>query len=205
MKIHLILLSLLCLVLSGVAQDEGFARYQIIIDKHPFGEEPPEAATTQVSINESFARDLRLSMIYEGAQGDLRVGIVNNSTGKNYLLRVGETEDNIELVEANILASEALLRKGNEVALFPPEKGAPEMVSNKKPPSKRSSYTERRRAIIRKTKNKPEQPQLTGAALREHLENVQMNIIRNGQPPLPMPLTPEMDAQLVSEGVLDPQ
>jgi len=31
-----------------------------------------------------------------------------------------------------------------------------------------------------------------------------MEVIRQGLPPLPIPLTPEMDAQLVSEGVLPP-
>jgi len=41
--------------------------------------------------------------------------------------------------------------------------------------------------------------------LRAHLERVQMDAIRNGLPPLPLPLTPEMDAQLVKEGVLPPQ
>ena len=29
-----------------------------------------------------------------------------------------------------------------------------------------------------------------------------MEVLRKGMPPLPVPLTPEMDAQLVSEGVL---
>lgn len=190
--------------------DEGFERYQVIINKRPFGEEPPEAATVQVSINESFAKNLRLTMIYEGASGDLRVGIIDNATNKSYLLEVGESEDNIELVEADIKASEALLRKGNEVALFKLESGTPQMVqSQPKKPSRRNSYTERRRAIIRRTNEKksqePKKPQLTGAALRAHLENVQMDAIRNGLPPLPMPLTPEMDQQLVLEGVLDPQ
>ena len=51
----------------------------------------------------------------------------------------------------------------------------------------------------------PPQPTLTGDALQKHLENVQMDAIRNGLPPLPMPLTPAMDAQLVKEGVLPPQ
>ena len=32
-----------------------------------------------------------------------------------------------------------------------------------------------------------------------------MELIRNGMPPLPVPLTTEMDDQLVSEGILPPQ
>ena len=32
-----------------------------------------------------------------------------------------------------------------------------------------------------------------------------MEVIRQGLPPLPIPLTPEQDSQLVKEGVLPPQ
>ena len=49
---------------------------------------------------------------------------------------------------------------------------------------------------------------LKGEELTKHLEKYQMDLIRAGGekgPPLPMELTPEMDAQLVSEGVLPPQ
>ena len=46
---------------------------------------------------------------------------------------------------------------------------------------------------------------LTGEALQKHLQDYQMELIRTGQPPLPIPLTPEMDAQLVREGVLPEQ
>jgi hypothetical protein len=51
-------------------------------------------------------------------------------------------------------------------------------------------------------------PTLTGEALQNHLEQYQMDLIRAGGekgPPLPMELTPEMDDQLVKEGVLPPQ
>jgi hypothetical protein len=37
------------------------------------------------------------------------------------------------------------------------------------------------------------------------LQEYQMEVIRKGLPPLPIPLTPEMDQQLVTEGVLPPQ
>jgi len=41
--------------------------------------------------------------------------------------------------------------------------------------------------------------------LQEHLKEVQMDALRSGKPPLPIPLTQEMDDQLVREGVLPPQ
>ena len=40
--------------------------------------------------------------------------------------------------------------------------------------------------------------------IRENLQEYQMEVIRSGMPPLPIPLTEEMDAQLVAEGVLEP-
>jgi hypothetical protein len=211
MRSKFVILTLLGLTLSAVAVQEGFQRYQIIIDKRPFGEEPPEApGPTQIPLNQSFAKDLRLTMLFEGPGGDIRAGIVNNALNKNYILKVGQGEDNIELVEADIEKSEAMLKKGNEVALFKLEEGKPEPLTRQQQTSRTSSYAKRRQALLEKVAQQkkaeqPETPPLTGEALRKHLEDVQMNAIREGLPPLPLPLTPEMDAQLVNEGILPPQ
>ncbi len=54
----------------------------------------------------------------------------------------------------------------------------------------------------------PDAPQLTAAYLQKQLQDYQMVLIRSqGEqgPPLPIVLTPSMDAQLVSEGVLPPR
>ncbi len=211
MRRGFVIFILICSALSLSADEDGFARYQIIIDKRPFGEEPPETETVQISLNESFAKNLRLSMLYEGPGGDLRAGIIDASRNKSYILKVGEIEDSIELVEADINASEAMLRKGNEVALFKLKTDdKPTLLSKKQQSTRQNSYAERRRALLNKVaaqkkKEAPKVPKFTGEALRKHLEEVQMDAIRKGLPPLPMELTPEMDAQLVSEGVLDPQ
>jgi hypothetical protein len=193
------------------AADEGFKRYQLILDKQPFGQDPPEADIVQVPASQSFARNLRLSMLFEGPDGTTRAGIVDNSTKKSYILRIGEPQDGFEMVEADIKASEAMVKKDNEVALFKLESGSGQPISKSEQSSKQSSYAERRRALLQKIEERrqepdpPPQPALTGEALKKHLENVQMDAIRNGLPPLPLPLTPEMDAQLVKEGVLPPQ
>ena len=212
MKLHFVFLILLSCAWITAANPEGFARYKLIIDKQPFGEDPPEADTKQVAPTQSFARDLRLSMLFEGPGGDVRAGIVDNKAQKSYILKIGETENGVELVEADIEKSEAMLKKGNEIALLSLKEGAiptTEKSAAKSP----SSYSERRKALLQKIQDRkkkeapkePAQPQLTGEALRKHLEEVQMNAIREGLPPLPLPLTPEMDAQLVNEGVLPPQ
>ncbi len=209
MKTNGVILILLLSALLCMAADEGFNRYQLIIDKHPFGEEPPEAETVQISLTQSFAKNLRLSMIFEGPDGDVRVGVVDAASKKSYILHMGEEEDGLELVEADLRASEALLRKGNEVALFKLESGEIEPLSKSQQAKRRSSYEERSRqraaARAQQQPKEPQQPRLTGEALRQHLEEVQMDAIRTGLPPLPLPLTPEMDKQLVAEGVLPPQ
>ena len=212
MKSHLAILFLIPAVALCVTDDEGFKRYQTILDKQPFGQEPPEADIVQVPASQSFARNLRLSMLFEGPDGTTRAGIVDAASKKSYILRIGEPQDGLEVVEADIKTAEAMVRKGNEVALFKLEAGSGEPISRTEQSSRKSSYAERRQALLKKVEEQqqpepqpPQQPTLTGDALQKHLENVQMDAIRNGLPPLPLPLTPAMDAQLVKEGVLPPQ
>lgn len=211
MRTRCTILPLLFSAALSMADEDGFKRYQLILDKQPFGQVPPEADMVRVEASQSFARNLRLSMLFEGPDGTTRAGIVDNTTQKSYILRIGEPQEGLEMVEADIKASEAMLRKGNEVALFKLEAGAGEPISRTEQSARQSSYTERRRALLKKLEERrkeaepPPEPKLTGEALKKHLEQVQMDAIRNGLPPLPLPLTPEMDAQLVSEGVLPPQ
>ncbi len=212
MKSRLAILILLPAVALCVADDAGFKRYQLILDKQPFGREPPEADIVQVPASQSFARNLRLSMLFEGPDGTTRAGIVDSASKKSYILRIGEPQDGLEVVEADVKTSEAMVRKDNEVALFKLEAGGGEPISKTEQSSRKSSYADRRRALLKNVEERqpqpapqPEPPTLTGDALQKHLENVQMDAIRNGLPPLPMPLTPAMDAQLVKEGILPPQ
>lgn len=71
---------------------------------------------------------------------------------------------------------------------------------------RRASYAERlkhrREQQEAERKRLSEEATLTGEALETHLNKLQMDLIRKGEPPLPIPLTPEMDDQLVAEGVL---
>jgi hypothetical protein len=164
----------------------------------------------QIPITQSFARTLRLSMMFEGPEGDIRVGITDVEKKKDYVLRMGQEVDGLELVDADLGASEAMVRRDNEVALFKLAAADPTPIPKSEQTRRQTSYQERRneRAQTTPTATQPEppkEPALTGDALRKHLENVQMDAIRNGLPPLPLPLTPEMDAQLVSEGILPPQ
>jgi hypothetical protein len=213
MKARFAILVLLSAAACGQADELAFARYQPILDKQPFGKEPPEAEMQQSAAAQSFARDIRLSMLFAGADGTVRAGIEDNSTRKNYILCIGEPQAGFELVEANIEANEATIRRNSEKAILKLVAGSSQPAASKAPPV-RSSPADRRRDLRQKIadqKQPAQQPQeepvqpLTGEELRRHLEEVQMDAIRTGKPPLPMQLTPEMDAQLVAEGLLEPQ
>jgi hypothetical protein len=208
------ILILLLLASLSTAEEDGFSRYQLILDKKIFGQEPPEADMKRIQSSESFARNVRLSMLFQGPDGDISAGIVDSSdpSGEHsYIIHLGESVVGFELVEADITKSQALIRRGEEIALFKLESGNQEQPAQQQPVPE-LSYAERRRkrleaaeARAREQNQAPAVPALTGEALRKHLEQVQMDAIRNGLPPLPMQLTPEMDAQLVAEGVLPPQ
>jgi hypothetical protein len=63
---------------------------------------------------------------------------------------------------------------------------------------RRREERERQAAAVPEVKLSPEE-------LEKQLKEYQMKVIREGLPPLPIPLTKEMDDQLVKEGVLPPQ
>jgi hypothetical protein len=201
---------------SGAESPPDFERYRVILDKKPFGEAPsPESLQAPLSPSESFAKSLRMSALLEVEDGGIRVGLVDLQNNKNFFLGVGDTEEGIELVSADYDNEEAVLRKGPEMAVIKLQSGEIQPLTqaeqqarlNAPPPqSRRLSYAERR--LMRQQQRQqepPPQPKYTGEQLEQHLRDYQMEVIRQGLPPLPIPLTPEMDAQLVQEGVLPPQ
>ena len=203
-------------VAFGTAQYD-FSRYQIIIDRKPFGEPPPPPplptkATPQA---ESFARNIRLSGLVEKDDGSIQVGFVDKQSNKSYFLSEGESEDGIELVSASYEDEEAVLQKGGEMAVIQLQSGEVQALSPaqqqerlSRKPRKRLSYAERRAARLKarqeRLQKQKEQPKLTGDQLEKSLQDYQMEVLRQGLPPLPIPLTEEMDNQLVQEGVLPP-
>lgn len=77
----------------------------------------------------------------------------------------------------------------------------------KAPSAPRPSYAERRQQRLAATgtsTNPPPRPRYTGEALKKHLEDYNAEVQRRGLPPLPIPLTPEEDAELVRQGILPP-
>lgn len=204
--------------LSGsVASVPGFDRYQVILDRKPFGDPPPPPAAPRptpppVSPHQSFARTIRLTALLETEEGELRVGFVNSQNNDSFFLHVGESHDGIELVSASYAEEEAVLRRGSEMAVVSFNTGNIEAITqqqhSERVRARQTSYEERRRArqeaAEQRRREPPPEPVFTGEALQQHLQEYQMEVIRQGLPPLPIPLTPEMDDQLVREGLLPP-
>lgn len=205
-----------------------FSRYEVILQRQPFGE-PPAAPVTTSFVRPSgpppppFTKELRMCGITESESFGLRVGIVDIKTQKSYYFRIGDSEDGIELVDADFDKEACLLRKnGDEQWLLMNGQTSSESPRGSTPAGvpistsyrgssspanldARMTFAERlrvRREEIRKKMSAP--PKLSGEDLKKHLEEYQMDVIRKGLPALPIPLTQEMDDQLVKEGVLPP-
>ncbi len=198
---------------AALADTPAFQKYQVIIDRKPFGAAPPpqnNAPVVNVPKADSFAKSLRLSMIIEADDGEMRVGFVDNRTSKSYSLMAGESEDGIELVTASFEDEEAILKSGQEMALLKLASGEFEEITQEEGEARieaarnRPSYAERRRMRQQREAQPPPEPKYTGEELSRHLFEYQMEVIRQGLPPLPIPLTQEQDDQLVAEGVLPP-
>lgn len=203
--------------LEAGASAGDFERYRVIMDRKPFGEAPPpEEVVREIPLAESFAKSLRLCAITTEADGRIRAGINDDATQAYYRLYEGESEDGMELVSVDPEAQEAVMRKGDEMAVVKmksaenqplnPSQQQEQLAAREQ---RRMSYAERRAARraemeARKNEPPPESQFKTPEALQQHLQQYQMEVIRQGLPALPIPLTQEMDDQLVAEGVLPP-
>jgi len=211
---------LFCCIVSGAWANTGgkpFADYQIILDRQPFGT-PPEIAPEPekiIPVSESFAAQMVLSGIYELDDGNLRVAVTDKKDNSYFSLMVGETDaSGIELIDVDYDKEEAVLKKGEEVVVMNMSGNAGTQVLStterkdreEKAKARRLSYAERRRArqLARQKPVEIPKPVYSGAELEKHLQEYQMEVIREGLPPLPVQLTPDRDAQLVAEGYLPP-
>jgi len=240
-RIQSSILSLLLLLSGAVAAvDYSLPRYQVILDRQPFGAipvAPPknESAATPIPVAPpAFIEALRMCAITETGSFGLRVGIVDirAKPAKSYFFRIGDVHDGIELVAADFIKEGALLKKDGlaywifmDGSIGPSEGGGrspaaartaaavsrPSLPNSAGTASGGNSYATRlakRRAILEERRRKSvEREQIGPEALKAQLREYQMELIRAGGklgPPLPIPLTKEMDDKLVAEGVLPP-
>jgi hypothetical protein len=223
---------------ADVSYDD-FSRYELIIEREPFGSPPPPrpkdaAPKPSAPPPVSFVKNLKLVAISDTRLG-VKVGFldVGQRPPKSYYLAVGQSEDGIEVLEADYDAEGALLRKGTQQdwlymksgpsggsgsgggatgASAAPPKNAAAASSVLSSGSRRNYYArrlERRKEILEERRKADEERQKKGAEeLRKQLREYNLDLIRaRGEkgPPLPIQLTPEEDEQLVQEGVLPPR
>ena len=197
----------------------SFERYGIILTRMPFGDEAAAAAlaaaadaakAASVAAAESFAKNLKMCAITRNRFTDrVQVGLLDTVTKKSYFMYEGDKEDGMELVVADYEKERAMLKKDGEEAWMDmnaaatgtsPGTAAAPVVKGP------VAWPVARRDVVPQPTALPK-PRFTGEALEKHLKEYQMDLIRAGGekgPPLPMELTPEMDSQLVKEGVLPP-
>ncbi|MFC1467357.1 hypothetical protein ACFLQY_01505 [Verrucomicrobiota bacterium] len=200
---------------AATAASNSFQDYKVILDRRPFGEAPAVGVPSTPAVA-STPSTYRLSALYEGIDGQTRAGLVNKKNNKSLVLRPDTTEDGIKLVDADLSAGTAtIIERGRtyvlELAATPAPEATPAPAPEKKQ-TRTSRFSERRRRLLERInkknakKQEPEkaEPRLRGEELQKHLEEYQMEVIRRGMPALPVPLTEEMDRQLVEEGILSP-
>jgi hypothetical protein len=221
---------LLLLLACGAALAESvtdFGRFQVILDRKPFGSRA-ESASVPIAAGPQ-AGSLRISAIVEGADG-VRVGLIDLQGNGSLFLRVGETENGVYVVSADPVKEEAVVRRGAESITLRLEGGAsrtqepaaaptPARIAVAAASADREVLLKQRRELalarIQARREAAMKAQgdagsnliqkITGPELERKLQEYQMEVIRRGDPPLPIPLTREMDDQLVTEGVLQPQ
>jgi len=219
---------------TGSRASVDFSRYAPILERRPFSSpvvEEAAPAPVTVAAPPAFVQHLRMVAITESPAG-IRVGFVNirEKPPKPYFLYVGDSEDGILLAEADYDRERALLRKGGEQYWL--SMGETTSIAEQSPPAAPSrspsgvqrasaateansqnerraramSYAERRRQRIEEMRKRAQESRnLSEEEVEKRLREYQMKLIREGKTPLPIPITEEMDAQLVKEGILPAQ
>lgn len=276
------MMALVWLVAGCASAADTFSRYEVILDRKPFGQDvaPPPLALA-IPPGESVVNKVKMTAVVRDEAGVLRVGIVDLKDNRNYLLGIGESLGDMEVVEADYELERARLRRGPEdywVSMFggsnkfeavtaaPSGEGVgakpqTNAISARSPRAARAagkggrdqkfSYALRRMqrdaarrrteetgpsegglaegrgtpaapSVIRPGQAGPgarvtagddaevtrvmqsvtDQDDLSPEEIAQLLQEYQKSLIRNGQTPLAIPLTPETDAELVEEGYL---
>lgn len=106
-------------LVAHAATTTDFSRYQVILDRNPFGEVAPIAVASNagVALSESFAKDYEMKAIID--DGDkIQVGILDKKTNKHIYLNIGQEIGGMQLVSANYDKEEAMLKMGNETTVI---------------------------------------------------------------------------------------
>ena len=197
-------------------------RYELITERSPFGADPFDEDVAQeredAAAVAAATKELRLCFLLESESGEIRAGFqrkgkVQQGESKSVILLVGESFMGMKLLEIDLPASKATLQSKGKPVIFELSKApaiakAPVAKPAKAPQRKFGGGFRRKEppkpAPPPEPKLSPEEQRRRREEIRANLQDYQMEVIRSGMPPLPIPLTQEMDDQLVSEGVLAP-
>ncbi len=105
--------------MTGRGSTPSFDRYQIILDRKPFGAAPPAPEPPPPPPGPEappWADSYRLVSVTQVEGGDVRVGILDRRNNKAVVLRIGEMQEGIELLTADVAEESAQLRKNGETA-----------------------------------------------------------------------------------------
>jgi len=235
------ILALAALAVGTASAALDFSRYDVILERMPFGEPPVERVPViipPIKPAQTFVQLLKVRMtaITDHPNFGVRVGFEaleekGSKKSKSYYMSVGEMRDGFMVMEADVEKETAVLLKDGETetiamgvetgigsgvpgavastaARSPSSRPTRTIISNAPRPESASSYADRlrqRRELMKKHQENKRAPELSGEELKKHLQEYQMELIRAGGklgPPLPIPLTREMDDKLVAEGVL---
>lgn len=113
--------TMLLAVVGGIAgyatANDGFDRYQVILERQPFGEpepepEPPPPAEDEIP---PWAEAYRLCSVYESFGKEVQVALLDTKTNKPVMLTLGgDPVEGIELLAANLTEEEATFAKDGQ-------------------------------------------------------------------------------------------
>ena len=145
---------------AGFAWADGeFDRYQVILDRKPFGEPPPvHVQAPPVDNTPPWAETYRLCSVYEDSNDRVQVALLDIKTKKPVMLTLGGGSiEGIELLSANVNDEQATLEKNGEAITMkleasksPPQK-QPSKAGKKKPQSagQQTGKARRPRGVVR--------------------------------------------------------
>mgnify|MGYP001553311848 CR=1 FL=1 len=144
---------------------EGFDRYQVIVDRKPFGEPPPPPQAPPAPPPEEtppWADTYRLCSVYEAEGSEVRVGLLEMKSNKALILAIGEAQNGILLLSADVAEETATLSKDGRQVTMKLEASKTKPPAAKKPTPTRSS-----RSVITPPKTPPRAPvRPTSGAIR---------------------------------------
>lgn len=137
-----------CILAAQGAVTTEFNRYQVILDRNPFGEVAPLAVTgttSSLTISETFTKDYEMKAIIDDGE-KLQVGVLNKKTNKHIYVNVGQELDGLQLVSVNYEKEEAVMKMGAETAIIKlhPDKNATAALTGGAAPASLSESRRRR-------------------------------------------------------------